>query len=506
MLSQNAKYLLEKRYCRSGESPEDVFKRVALALSLGDEKYEEKLYELMVNGVFLPNSPTLFNAPKGNLHACFVLPIEDDMFSIFKTMKDMAIIFKGGGGVGINFSPLRERNSSLSGGGTSSGVISFMKVFDNIVDTVKQGGRRRGALMGVLNQNHPDIFNFITAKLEGKLQNFNLSLMVDDEFMKNVDNSKKYIDLISPKNNEKVGKARIKDIFELLCFSSWINGDPALLFYDRINKDNKLWPEVKIEACNPCAEVPMPKFSACDLGSINLSKFIWKNKFNFDKFYEVCKIGCRALSAINSISEYPIKESEEAMKKYNPIGLGIMGFADCLIRLGIFYDSQECLDFIDKAGEVYKKATEDYESDKFFFYRRIIAPTGSLSLLADCSSGIEPVFDNVFERHLTIGKVEETRDIYGSQYVRTAHQVSPEWHIKVLAKWQEYLDGGVSKTINLPHDATVDDVKDAYKLAWSLGAKGVTVYRDGSKDQQVLYSKGTPKAPKQKCSDESCTL
>ncbi len=820
MLSKNAIYLLEKRYCKSGESPEDVFKRVALALSLGDEKFEEKLFNLMINGIFLPNSPTLFNAPKGNLQACFILPIEDNMTSIFKTINDMAMIFKGGGGVGINFSPLREKNSLLSNGGTSSGVISFMKIFDNIVDTVKQGGKRRGALMGILNQDHPEIFNFITAKLEGKLQNFNLSVLVTDEFMKNVDNPKKTIDIISPKDGSKIGKVRVKDIFEILCFSAWVNGDPALLFYDRINKDNPLYDNgkgIKIMACNPCqpknsllldgeflkridskntnswfswktgtkevleltfnsglktrftsnhkimlkngewcetkdslnkeikwgigdrkysfidekivvdgflfgdgylsggkygvstklnsekefevhnelikygfhkeksgayyknldndknldflnhrtfnrdlpdwvlfgdsnisasfirglfeangsvnkhsqislkatnlkmvediqiilasfgisswivpfqskptkwkngtflskksynlqiaprnswkfkekigflsnrknnkirkfngeyksnlkvtsikslgemevwdytmnsgphynfcqgiiasncSELAMPSYSACCLGSINLSKFIWKDKFNFDKFYNVCKIGCKALSVINSISEYPIKEIEETMKRYNPIGLGIMGFSDMLIKLGIYYDSQECLDIIDKIGEVYKKATDEYDSDKFYFYKRVIAPSGSLSLLADCSSGVEPIFDNVFERHLTIGKIEETRDIYDSPYIRTAHQVSPEWHVKVLAQWQKWIDGGCAKTCNLSNDATVDDIKEIFKLAWSLGTKGITVYRDGCRDQQVLYSKPKIEIKKSgvKCSDEECIL
>jgi len=504
-LSKNAIYLLEKRYCKSGELPEDVFKRVAFALSAGDEKQEEKLFDLMSNGIFLPNSPTLFNAPVGNLHACYILPIDDNMDAIFKAIRDTALIFKGGGGVGINFSPLREKNASLSNGGTSSGVLSFMNIFDNIVETVKQGGKRRGALMGILDQNHPDIFSFITAKLAGKLSNFNLSVMVTDDFMRNVTNAKKTIDLVSPKNNEKINKVRIKDIFELLCFSSWVNGDPALLFFDRINKDNPFYPEVVIKSVNPCSELGMPPYSACCLGSINLSKFIWKNNFNFDRFYETCKTACRALSVINKISTYPIPEIKESMQKYNPIGLGVMGFADMLIKLGIYYDSVECLEMIDKIGEVYKKATIDFDPNTFYFYRRIIAPTGSLSLLSDCSSGIEPVFDNIFDRHLTIGKIEETRDIYTSQYVRTAHQVSPEWHIKVLAKWQSFLDGGCSKTINLPHDATVDDIKDAYTLAWESGCKGITVYRDGSRDQQVLYSKGKPQKSV-KCSDESCTL
>jgi ribonucleoside-diphosphate reductase alpha chain len=433
------------------------------------------------------------------------LGIRDDIHAIFDTISSMAFIFKSGGGVGINFSPLRENGAKLSGGGTSSGVISFMKIFDHVVDTVKQGGVRRGALMGILNHDHAEVIDFIRVKLQGGLQNFNLSIMVSDEFMKMIETDKK-IPLCSP-SGQCVESVKAKDIFELICFTAWCNGDPAFLFYDRINKDNPFYPEVKIVACNPCAEVALPDYSACDLGSINLSKFIWKSEFNFDRFEEICKVAMRALSAMNKISTYPMPEIAEAMKKYNPVGVGIMGFADCLIKLGIKYDSKECLEFIDKVGEVYKRSTDEYDPDNFYFYRRIIAPTGSLSILADCSSGIEPVYDTTFERRLTVGVVEETRDFYKSEYVRTAHQVSPEWHVKVLAQWQKWVNGGVSKTVNLPHDASVDDIKTLYKMAWKLGVKGVTVYRDGSrgKDGQVLVSK-TNKFSMGKCSDETCTL
>ncbi len=505
MLSKNAIYLLQQRYCKNGESPEGVFKRVANFLSKGDFKFEDNLQTLMTNGVFLPNSPCLFNAgmPNGMLHACFILDIKDDIHSIFNTISNMAYIFKGGGGVGINFSPLREKDAMLSGGGSSSGVLSFMKIFDHVVDTVKQGGMRRGALMGILDFNHPEIYNFIKIKLEGKLQNFNLSIMVTDEFMNAVLENKD-IDVISPKNGI-VSKVGAKDIFDVACFASWVNGDPAFLFYDRINKDNPFFPEVKINACNPCSETALPPHNACCLGSINVSKFVWKNSFNFDRFGEVVQTGMRALTSINELSEYPLPEIKEAMQKYNPVGLGIFGFADCLIKLGIRYDSQDCLDFIDKLGTVYRDSSLAYNPDTFYFYRRIIAPTGSLSILADCSSGIEPVYDVAFERSLTIGKIEEVRDLYKSEFVRTAHEVSPEWHIKVLSKWQEYLDGGCSKTINMPNSASVEDIKNAYLTAWKMGVKGITVYRDGCRDQQVLYSK--PSTPKiGKCSDETCTL
>lgn len=509
MLSKNAVYLLQKRYCKPGEPPEGVFKRVAEFLSEGDRRFEEKLFDSMLGGIFLPNSPCLFNAgaaKHNGLHACFILPIDDDTTSIFNAVSNMAKIFKSGGGVGINFYPLREKGAKLSGGGTSSGQISFMGLFDYTVETVKQGGVRRGALMGINYYYHPEIFDFIRVKLEGKLQNFNLSIMVTDDFMKAVDTDKK-IQLKSPQGyiTESV---KAKDIFEVAAFAAWCNGDPAFLFFDRINKDNPYYPEVLIEATNPCSEVGLPPYGACALGSINLSKFIWKNDFNFDRFEDVCKLGMRTLSALNKLSYYPLPEIKEMMDKFNPVGLGIMGFADCLIKLGIKYDSKECLDFIDKVGEVYKKSTEEYAKDKekSYFYKRIIAPTGSLSILADCSSGIEPIYDVTFERRLVVGLIEETRDLYKSEHVRTALQIAPEWHVKVLAQWQKWIDGGVSKTVNLPHDASVDDLKGIYKQAWKLGCKGVTVYRDGCRSDQVLVSNTTNKFSMGKCSDESCTL
>lgn len=504
MLSKNAVYLLQKRYCKENESPEGVFRRVAETLSLKDSKFEEKLYDAMTGGVFLPNSPCLFNAgtPKGNLHACYVLPIQDDLNSIFKTVSDMAKIFKSGGGVGINFSKLREKGSPLSGGGASSGVLSFMGIFDHVVDTVKQGGKRRGALIGILNHNHPEIFDFIRVKLEGKLQNFNLSVMVDDAFMKASETDKKIP--IKSTSGQVLANIKAKDIYELVCFTAWCNGDPAFLFFDRINKDNPYYPEIIIDTCNPCSEVAMPHNSACCLGSINVSKFVWKNEFNFERFEDACRLAMRALTAMNQVSYYPLPEIEELMKKQNPVGVGIMGFADCLIKLSIKYDSQECLDFIDKLGESYKKSTDEYNKDQFYFYRRIVAPTGSLSLLADCSSGIEPVYDTTFERRLTVGVVEETRDLYKSEFVRTAHQVAPDWHVKVLAQWQKYVNGGVSKTVNLQNDASVDDIKAIYRMAWKMGCKGITVYRDGCRGEngQVLVSK----ASHGKCEGESCTL
>jgi len=509
-LSANAKYLLEQRYCKPGETPEAVFKRTAECLADKDMKLEERLYDLMTNGIFLPNSPAIYNsgATKPSLHACYCLPIEDDIGSIFNTISAMARIFKDGGGVGINFSNLREKNAELSGGGSSSGTISFMTIFDNIVEVVKQGGYRRGALMGVLWYYHPEIFNFIKVKLEGKLQNFNLSIMVTDEFMQKVDDKENgVIDIISPKYG-KIKEVRAKDIFDIMAFTSWVNGDPALLFYNRINQDNPFYPDKPIVTTNPCSEVGLPPYGACCLGSINISKLVWKNTFNFDRFHDMCQVATRVLINMNKISHYPLPAIKKEMEAHSPLGVGIMGFADCLIKLGINYDSQECLDFIDKIGKVYTEATRSIDPETFHFYRRIIAPTGSLSILADCSSGIEPIYDVAFQRNLVVGKIEETRDLYKSQYCRTAYQVSPEWHVKVLAQWQKYADGGVSKTVNMPNNASVEDIKEVYKLAWKMGVKGITVYRDGSREEQVLYSRPStpPKVYMGKCSDGTCTL
>jgi ribonucleoside-diphosphate reductase alpha chain len=268
-----------------------------------------------------------------------------------------------------------------------------------------------------------------------------------------------------------------------------------------LNKDNPFYPNEILDTTNPCSEVSLPHNSACCLGSINISKFVFENDFDFEAFYETCTFAAKILSKMNEKSVYPNKEILEQMQRINPIGVGIMGFADALIMLSIKYDSQECLDFVDKLGKVYKEATD--EDKRFHFYRRIIAPTGSLSILADCSSGIEPVYDATFKRNLTVGVVSETRDLYKSKYLRTSHQVSPEWHIKVLAKWQEWVDGGVSKTVNMPKEASVQDVRNVYLQAWKSGCKGITVYRDRSRSEQVLNSTFKPSRG---CEGESCTL
>jgi ribonucleoside-diphosphate reductase alpha chain len=497
-ISKNASKLLKDRYCHQNEHPKEVYPRVANALSLGDTKFEKKLAKVMEDGAFLPNSPCIRNAgiKKGMLHACFVLPINDDMESITNALKDMMIIFKNGGGVGINFSKLRPKEAMLSGGGSSSGVVSFMSLFNTATEVVKQGGFRRGALMGILNFEHAEILEFVRSKLTGQLTNFNISVLVSDAFMEKVEKGET-IDLKNPQDDKVWATINAKTIFDVICFSAWNSGDPGFLFYDRINKDNPLYPKIKIKTTNPCGEVPLPEYGACCLGSINISKFVHGGKFRFNVFADTLEIATRALRNNNAISWYPLPQITKTMKELDPIGVGIMGFADTLIMLGIYYDSDDCLKFIDELGKIYKEVT-DRVAPKCF-YRRIIAPTGSLSILADCSSGIEPVFETTFERHLTVGIIEETRNIYKSKYVRTAHQVAPEWHLKIQAQWQNWLDGACSKTVNLPNDASVDTVKKIYMDAWKAKVKGITVFRDGSKEGVLRKKIG-------KCDDEGCHL
>jgi len=505
-LSANAKKLLRERYCHEEEQPEDVYKRVAEVLSLGDKRFEKKLYKSMTDAIFLPNSPCLRNSgnKKGVLHACFVVDIQDTMESISDTLKDMIIIFKNGGGVGINFSKLRPKDALLSTGGTSSGVVSFMKLFDTATEVVKQGGFRRGALMGVLNFEHAEIMEFIRSKLTGQLTNFNISVLVSDKFMEKVEKGED-IELKDPRDNTTTGVINAKTIYDVICFSAWNSGDPGFLFYNRINKDNPLWPGRKIKCSNPCGETPLLPYQACCLGSINLSALVKYNKFDFKEFAKQLEIAARSLRNMNAVSYYPLPEITKMMKETDPIGVGIMGFADCLIKLEIYYDSEECLKFIDEVGEIYKEVTD--KMAKGCFYKRIIAPTGSLSILANCSSGIEPIFDVDFDRHLTIGVINETRPEYKSKFVRTAHQVPPEWHLKVQAQWQKWIDGAVSKTVNLPATASVDDVKKIYMQAWKSGCKGITVFRDQCKEGVLRSRKVTaPPVTRNKCDGDSCHL
>jgi len=498
MLSKNAISLIQQRYAHKGETPELVLKRVAKALSLGDERFEKALFKLMLDGVFLPASPTLRNAgiKKTLLHPCHVLPIYDSIDSIFECIKNSAIIFHYGGGVGYNMSELRPKGFPLSSGGESSGVVSFLEIFDKVTDVVRQGGFRRGASLAVLDYDHPEIENFITSKLSGRLSNFNISVLVNNEFMSKI-NSEEKIDLKF--NKKAVGSIKAKDIFDLISYSAYLVGDPGLLFYDRINQDNKLLSTgAEIKACNPCGEVPLLPWNCCNLGAINLSKFANKNSFDFKKFSKAVELGIRTLRNINSIGWYPFPEMSKQMKLNDPCGLGFLGFADCLIKLGIYYDSDEAIRFIDEICKPYVEITDRIAPESF--YKRSQQPTGSLSILADASPGIEPVFHKEFERRLSVGIIEEVRSLYKSKYCRTAHEISPEWHLKIQSAFQKYIDAGVSKTCNIPNGSSVEEIRQIYIMAYKMGVKGITVFRDNCKNGQQIIVK------KQSCEDGTCYL
>jgi len=446
-----------------------------------DIEIVEKYHNFAANGIFV--------------HNCFVLPIEDSMESIFKTLHQSALIFKSGGGVGYNFSQMREKGAPLSHGGTSSGIMPFLDLYNSLTEAVKQGGFRRGASMGVLDIDHPEILSFIKEKVTpGSMNNFNLSVMVDDEFMKGIEEDDKI--LLRSRLDRRVikGKFNCRDLFNIITYSAWLNGDPGLLFFDTINKDNILYPKNEINATNPCGEVPLLPYESCCLGSINLSNFVTKDKsFDEDRFNEIVRIGTKFLMGMTKICEFPIDECYKAQFEWQRLGLGVMGFADMLMKMEIMYDSVQTLNLIDKIGRILQ---ESKKVAPMSVATLSIAPTGSLSILADCSSGIEPWFANQYTRHLTIGKVSEKRE---SKYLRTAHQISPEWHLKVQAKWQEYIDNGVSKTINLPSTATIQEIANIYMSAWKMGCKGITVFRDGCLGDtgQVLRST---------CDDEQCYL
>ena len=499
MFSDNAIRLLKTRYAHNEETAESLFKRIAKSLSIRDAKFEKELYVAMTNGDFLPNSPAIRNAgfKKQSLSACFVLPIEDSIAGIYQTLTNMAMVFQRGGGVGINFSTLRPKEAKLSSGGSSSGAVSFMDLFDATTEVVKSGGFRRGASLFAMGNHHPDIEEFCQAKLRGKLTNANLSVVVTDDFMNKATKGRP-IELYH--ENQKYGSVRADNILDLMSFGTWVSGDPGILFYDRINRDNRLLSKgIVINTTNPCGEVPLPAWGACCLGSVNLSHCIKDHSFDKEKFISLLHLATRTLLNINVINYYPLASIQKTMQELNPIGVGIMGFADALIKLGVCYDSEECLKFIDEIGKIYVEITNELAPDSF--YRRSVAPTGSLSILADCSSGIEPVFSESYVRTLVAGEYKESRDLYRSEYCRVAHEIEPYWHLKVQAKWQEYVDAGVSKTINCASNTTVEDIRKLYIQAWKAGCKGITVFRDRSING--VYRKVESR---NKCEGDTCQL
>jgi len=549
----NRRYLLKDEMERIVETPAQLFTRIAKAVARVDKKYDgdpkesEKIfYGMMARLDFIPNSPTLFNAGTelGQLSACFVLPVEDSLESIFTTVKNMALIEQTGGGVGFNFSRLRPNGDIVrSTKGVASGPVSFMRVFDTATEVIKAGGKRRGAMMGILRVDHPDIIEFITSKQKPEfLSNFNISVSVTDDFMKTLEEDGEYW-LINPRNKEKVKKPKAKDVWNLMAKSAWASGDPGVIFIDEVNRHNPT-PEIgRIEATNPCGEQPLLPYESCNLGSINLLRMVEDGKINWEKLRETVRNAVHFLDNVIDANKYSMKQIEEITKANRKIGLGVMGFADILIRLGIRYDSEEALrlaenlmKFIEE--ESHKKSVEIGEERGSFpnFERSIwkdtyeamrnatvttIAPTGSISIIAGCSSGIEPIFaisfirnvlggTRLFETNPLFEMIAKKRGFYSAKLLEeiaktgsvqkiegvpedikrlfvTALDIEPEWHIRMQATFQKYTDNAVSKTVNLPSEASVEDVRKVFELAWKLKCKGVTVFRYGSKPEQVLY-------------------
>ena len=573
LFAANARTVLDRRYQAKDkegkvvETPAQMLRRVAKNLAEAERKLngnepaaESAFYSMMARLEFLPNSPTIMNAGRElqQLSACFVLPVPDDMEGIFESAKHTAMIHKSGGGTGFAFSRLRPENDVVgSTGGIASGPVSFIKIFDTATDVVKQGGTRRGANMGILSVQHPDVLKFIHAKDDDRsLQNFNISVAVTEDFMLAVESDSEY-DLINPRSGLPVSKLNARKVFEEIVQSAWRTGDPGIIFIDRMNepKSNPVPKRGPIEATNPCGEQPLYPYDSCNLGSINLAKMVdSQGNIDWALFKQTVTDAVHLLDNVVTMNQYPVPAIEEVSLNIRRIGLGVMGWADLLLIQGIAYDSEEALDlgekvmsFIqstaDDASETLAKARGVFPDWQDSVYgpngvhgprplrnstRTTIAPTGTISIIANCSSGIEPLFALSYSRNvmdntklievnpyfeevarregfyspILMEQLAERGTAHGMDAVPewvqrvfvTAHDIAPEWHARMQAAFQKYTDNAVSKTVNFPHHATIDDVRTVYTLAYKSGCKGVTIYRDGSKSTQVLSTGQTEKA------------